>query len=105
MQTHGIIVICNRRFFSVIVIEELFSKVKVIDPKVIDNSLVYYFSIASTSMQTNLIFCKNIRFVCMLFQLLVIINNVQTIAEPLFKQHKKNSRLIILWFQKYLLNE
>ena len=44
-------------------------------------------------------------FVCMFFQLLVIVNNVQTIAEPLFKQHEKTSRLIILWFQKYLLNE
>ena len=41
----------------------------------------------------------------MLFQLLVIVNNVQTMAELLFKQHEKTSRLIILWFQKYLLNE
>ena len=41
----------------------------------------------------------------MLFQLLVIVNNVQTMAEPLFKQHEKTSRLIILWFQKYLVNE
>ena len=41
----------------------------------------------------------------MLFQLLVIVNNVQTMAESLFKQHGKTSRLIILWFQKYLLNE
>ena len=40
----------------------------------------------------------------MLFQLLVIVNNVQTMAEPLFK-HEKTSGLIILWFQKYLLNE
>ena len=37
----------------------------------------------------------------MLFQLLVIVNNVQTMAD----QHEKTSRLIILWFQKYLLNE
>ena len=36
----------------------------------------------------------------LLFQLLVIVNNVQTMAEPLFKQHEKTSRLIILWFQK-----
>ena len=34
-----------------------------------------------------------------------IVNNVQTMAEPLFKQYGKTSRLIILWFQKYLLNE
>ena len=40
----------------------------------------------------------------MLFQLLVIVNNVQTVAGPLFKQ-EKTSRLIVLWFQKYLLNE
>ena len=26
-------------------------------------------------------------------------------AELLFKQNEKTSRLIILWFQKYLLNE
>ena len=32
----------------------------------------------------------------MLFQLLVIVNNVQTMAEPLFKQYEKTSRLIIL---------
>ena len=37
---HGIIVICDcNRLFSVLVIYELFSKVIVIDPKVIDNSL------------------------------------------------------------------
>ena len=41
----------------------------------------------------------------MLFQLIVIANNLQTMAEPLFKQHKKTSKLIISWFQKYLLNE
>ena len=41
----------------------------------------------------------------MLFQLLVIVNNVHTMAELLFKQHEKTSRLIILSFQKYLLNE
>ena len=87
--------ICNR--FFVIIIQELFSKVIVIDPKVI-----YYFSI--TYIAANL---QNIRFVCLLFQLLVhvIVNNVQTMAERLFKQHEKTSRLIILWFQKYLLNE
>ena len=35
---HGIIVTCNcNRLLSAIVIEELFSKVIVIDPKVIDN--------------------------------------------------------------------
>ena len=33
----------------------------------------------------------------MLFQLLVIVINVQTMAEPLFKQHKKTSMPIILW--------
>ena len=32
----------------------------------------------------------------LLFQLLVIVNNVQTMAELLFKQHEKTSRLIIL---------
>ena len=26
-------------------------------------------------------------------------------AEPLFKQHEKTSWLVILWFQKYLLNK
>ena len=43
MQIRGIIVICNcnRHVFSVIVIQELFSKVIVIDPKVIDNSLTF----------------------------------------------------------------
>ena len=41
----------------------------------------------------------------MLFQLLVIVNNVHAMAELLFKQHEMTSRLIILWFQKYLLNE
>ena len=41
----------------------------------------------------------------MLFQLLLIVNNVQTMAEPLFKQHEKTSSLIILWFHKYPLNE
>ena len=41
----------------------------------------------------------------MLFELLVIVNNVQTIAESLFQQPEKTSRLIILWFQKYLLSE
>ena len=67
-QTHGIIVtdifFCNSNST-----EELFSKVIVIDPKVIDNSLLLFYYIS----------CKqNIRFVFMLFQLLVIVNNVQT---------------------------
>ena len=44
---HGIIVICNRSFFSVI--EELFSKVTVIDPKVIYNSLfLFYYKLLQT---------------------------------------------------------
>ena len=115
--------------FSVIVIEELFSKVidpKVVDysllffyyiygckltkcqvclhviptasnckrctdndPKVIDNSLFYYFSITSIAANLN-----NIRFVCMLFQLLVTVNNVQTMAEPFFKQHEKTTHTL-----------
>ena len=41
----------------------------------------------------------------MLFQRLVIANNVQIIVEPLLKQHEKTSRVVILWFQKCLLNE
>ena len=42
-QTHGIIVICNcnKRFFSVIVIEEFFAKEIVTDPKVIDYYLLH----------------------------------------------------------------
>ena len=36
----------------------------------------------------------------MLFQLLVIVKHVQTMAEPIFK-HEKTSRLIILWFQNF----
>ena len=98
-QTPGIILICNcnRHVFSVIVIEELFSKVIIIDPKVIDNSLLLFYYI----------YCYKLTKyqVCLLFQLLVIVNNVQTMAEPLSKQHEKTSRLIILWFKKYLLNE
>ena len=43
---HGIIVICDcNRLFSVLVIYELFSKVIVIDPKVIDNSLLLFYYI------------------------------------------------------------
>ena len=47
MQMHGIIVTCDcsRHLFSVIIIEELFSKVIVIDPKVIDNSLLLFYYI------------------------------------------------------------
>ena len=47
MQIRGIIVICNCNIhvFSVIVIQELFSKVIVIDPKVIDNSLLLFYYI------------------------------------------------------------
>ena len=41
----------------------------------------------------------------MSFQLLVIVNNIETMDEPFFKQHEKTSRLVILWFQKYLLNK
>ena len=46
---HGMIVYVivtgNRRFFSSIVIGELFSKVIIIDPKVIDNSLLLFYYI------------------------------------------------------------
>ena len=59
---HGIIVICNRHLFSVIVLEELVSKV--IDPKVIDNSLLLLLFLLLLT-------------VCMLFQLLVIVNNMK----------------------------
>ena len=45
MQTHGIIVICNCKTFYVIVLEELFSKEIVIDPKVTDNSLLLFYYI------------------------------------------------------------
>ena len=48
---------------------------------------------------------QNIRLVYTLFQLLVIVNSVQKMDDPSFKQHEKISRVITLWFQKYLLIE
>ena len=45
---HGVIVICNcnrQDVFSVLVIDEIFSNVIVIDPKVIDNSLLLFYYI------------------------------------------------------------
>ena len=75
-------------FFSVIVLDEIFSKVIVIDLKVIDNSLLLSYYIYCSELTKDQVFL-------MLFQLTVIVNNIQTMAEILFKQHEKTSRLII----------
>ena len=64
---HGVIVMVKgKTLFSVIVIDEIFFKVIVIDPKIIDNSLFYYISC-----------CKPTKFhVCLhVVQLLVFVNN------------------------------
>ena len=93
-QTHRIIVICNCNtvFFPVIVLEELFSKVIVTYAKVIYNSLYIHIPSIAANLQ-------NIRFVCMLFQLLVIVNNVQTKAEPLLKNMTRSVGYLFYGFR------